>query len=122
LRLRQSSLAFPQRFFDMSPIADIVDHPNKIATALRFELADRQVQRESRPVLAAATNLSTDTDDLPDAGAEVVSDISIMLGGDRGKTCFERPVSFRWGSKEPLSNLVGSRQHEKRRTCRRPGV
>src|SRR5262245_42905297 len=83
LRLRQSPLAFPQRFLDMSPVTDVVDHTSEIATALRLEFADRQVQRECRPVLAAATYLSTDADDFPDASADVVRNISIMLAAVR---------------------------------------
>src|SRR5690349_650968 len=79
LRLRQSTLAFPQRFFDVTPVTDVMNHAREIAAALRIEFAYRQVQRERRAIFAAATHLPTNADDFSDACAEVVGDIAVML-------------------------------------------
>ena len=68
LRLRKPPLALPQRFFDMLAVAEVMDHAGEIAPAIRLEGADGQMQREGRAVLAPATHLSADADDLLDAG------------------------------------------------------
>ena len=68
LRLRQAPLALPQRLLDMLAVAEVVDHAGEIAPAIGLELADRQMQRKRRAVLAPATHLAADADDLLDAG------------------------------------------------------
>ena len=79
LRLPQSTLALPQRLFDMHAVADVMDHAGEVAPAISLNLADRQVQRKRRAVLAAATDLSANADDLPDPRANVVGDVTVML-------------------------------------------
>ena len=64
----------------MLTVADVVDHAGEIPAAFGFEFADRQMQRESRTILAPPTHFSTDADDLFDAGPGVVGDVAIVLG------------------------------------------
>ena len=63
----------------MHAVADVVDHAREIAAAVGLELADRQVQRKSRAVLAATTDFAADADDLLDARADIAGDIAIVL-------------------------------------------
>ena len=68
LRLRQPSLAFPQRLLDMLAVAEIMDHAGEVAPAVGLEFADRQMQRKGGAVLAPAAHLAANADDLLDAG------------------------------------------------------
>jgi hypothetical protein len=44
-------------------LAEVVDHASEVPSAVCFERAGRQVQRECRAVLAPATHAAADVDD-----------------------------------------------------------
>ena len=79
LGLRQAALALPQGLLDMLAVAEIMDHAGEVAPAIGLELADGQVERKGRAVLAPSAHLSADTDDLLDAGCQIVGDVAIVL-------------------------------------------
>ena len=79
LGLRQASLALSERLLDMPAVAQIMDHAGEIAPAVGGEFTDRQVQRKGGTVLAPATHLASNADDLLDAGRLVIAEVAIML-------------------------------------------
>lgn len=61
-----------QLFLHLYSAAEIVEDARELALALNGDLADRQVQRERRAVLAAALHYPSDADDLGSACREEV--------------------------------------------------
>ena len=80
LSLRQAPLALSQRLLDMLAVAEIMDHAGEVPPAIGGELADGQVERKGRAVLAPATHFSANADDLLDAGSQIVGDVAVVLG------------------------------------------
>src|SRR5512132_1628050 len=72
LGLRQASLALSQGLFDMFAVAEIMDHASEIPPAIGGELANGEVERKGRAVLAPAAHFSANADDLLNAGVEIV--------------------------------------------------
>ena len=60
-------------------LGQIVDDADENRLAVLLRLADRQVHREGRAVLALADHLAADADDLASAGAVIIVEIAIVL-------------------------------------------
>ena len=72
LQLLETLLALPAR-------AHVLQEPGKKLPPGRLDLADRELERKDRPVLALAQNLATDADDPPLAGAQEALQVGVVL-------------------------------------------
>mgnify|MGYP003694471639 CR=1 FL=1 len=76
-------LRLRQLLFGALAAGEVVDHADERGAALLLCLADREIHRKGRAVLALAHHLAADADDLAFAGVMVVGEIAVVLAADR---------------------------------------
>ena len=72
-------LRLRQLFFGALALAEVMNDADEDRAALLLRLADRQVDRECRAVLALADDLAADADDLGLMGMQVVGEVAVVL-------------------------------------------
>ena len=77
--VHQLGLQFLQPGFGLLPLGQVADEAGEEAPVAGSHLADRQLHREGRAVLALADHDPADADDAPLAGAAVALEIAVML-------------------------------------------
>ena len=75
----QLGLQFLQSRFGLLPLGEIADEAGEIALLTGLHLADAELERKSRAVLALADHHPADADDPPLAGQLVAIEIAVMV-------------------------------------------
>src|SRR4249919_3889301 len=77
--MNQFGLQLLQPGFGLLALAQITDESREIAIRARFHLADRQLHRERRAILALADDHTADPDDPPLPCCQIALYIAVML-------------------------------------------
>ena len=67
--------------FEIAPLGEVPHEADEDQLAVDDSLDNRQIDRERLAVLAPSLDLPADADDLSDAGAQVLGDVSVVASG-----------------------------------------
>ena len=76
--MHELGLQFLQPRFGLLPLGQVADEAGEEAPVAGAHLADRQLHREGRAVLALADDHAADADDAPLAGAQIALEIAVV--------------------------------------------
>ena len=79
-RLGKAPVALGLASFGLAAARNVANETGKALTLIEFDLTDRQLDGEDRPVFAFRGDLPAYSDDPPLACPEISCDISVMLG------------------------------------------